>query len=140
MNRLAGSHRRKAAPTPSASVAGTSPIHTHCTSTWSAGDCPTCQTTVATAASTSTARGQPSISTSRQAPESCTCRPCGIFWGSNHTQGSSATAASAGVSKGPRNMRQGRSHAATSTQANAISRFRVVHMGSEYRATRHRPV
>ena len=37
------------------------------------------QTTTATRASTNTARGQPSISISRQAPESWICRPCGIF-------------------------------------------------------------
>src|SRR5690606_25007618 len=47
------------------------------------------------------------------------CSPWGIFWGSNHSQGNRATAASAGVSKGPRSMRHGLSHSVTSNAMNA---------------------
>ncbi len=61
----------------------------------------------------------PASDTSKLAPESWICKPCGICCGNSHSQGSNTTAANAGVSKGPRNMRQGRSDKATTSEISA---------------------
>ena len=92
-----------------AKVAGATPSHRMLSNTSGHGCGTNHPDSTPTRHSTGMASGQPSISSTRQAPDHCSCTGAMCRRGSAHIQGRSTSVASTGVSSAPpRSIRQGR--------------------------------
>jgi hypothetical protein len=107
MKGCGGSDLRSASPSASAMVAGTRPIHTSWDITSAQPSPPSRRTTRAISTSSITASGQPNMSTSRQAPDSCIEMPDGSICGSTQSSDSNTSEAAHGGPSGPASMRHG---------------------------------